>query len=78
MNEEIKTLIQAGEALLARLDEMLAPVTGKPTIAELEAILASAPGAVEIMPDGSVYSAPRAEIEAFRAALAQAQSGGRR
>ncbi len=70
-------LLEALKALVAKLDEMMPATTERPTIAELEAILAAAPGSVEMKPDGSLHVMPRAEIEAARAALTAAQGRSR-
>lgn len=67
---EVIRLREAAAALIARLDETLPAQDRRPTIAELEAILAAGNGgAVEVKPDGSIYVAPREEIEALRSAL---------
>jgi hypothetical protein len=68
--EALVAVASAARALLDRLDEDLPKGGKRPTIAELEAILASPAGAVEIMPNGEIRSAPREEIEALRTALA--------
>jgi hypothetical protein len=65
-------LVKAGRRLLASLDAEFpcGPSAARPTIAELEQMLASnRTGSVEIKPDGSICVLPREEIESFRAIL---------
>jgi hypothetical protein len=70
LREENARVVTLANALIAKLDEAMPAVDRRPTIAELERILAvENSGTVEIKPDGSIHVAPREEIEALRAAL---------
>lgn len=68
--QSIEGIVEAAEAVLGKLDELRPTLGERPTIAELEALLAAPGGSVEIKPDGSIHVMPREEIETLRAALA--------